>query len=401
MDAVAEAYVHLVLAVGKHDADYVDAYYGPPEWRTEAKTIPLDEIRASAVRALETLEGDDPDEMASLRRRALRKSLQALIARVAMLSGTRMSFDEESKALYGVIDSGRPDSFYDAVIADLDAVLPGTGPLGERFETMRKGFYVPSDRLEGVFAAAIEAARARTKRRIGLPEGESFRVEYVRDRVWGAYNWYEGDARSLIQVNTDSPTTVDGAIHLACHEGYPGHHVYNALLEEHLARGRGWIEFTVYPLYGPQSLIAEGTAEYGVELCFPEEERRAFEREVLFPLAGLDPGPADEYAEARRLMGKLGYAGNDAARRYLDGHATREETLRWLRHYTLATPERAERGLRFIEHHRSYVVTYNLGEDLVREYVESRATTEDERWEVFTHLLATPQTPANLTVDAP
>ena len=32
MNTLAEQYVRLVLAVGQHDADYVDAYYGPPEW---------------------------------------------------------------------------------------------------------------------------------------------------------------------------------------------------------------------------------------------------------------------------------------------------------------------------------------------------------------------------------
>src|SRR3989339_446234 len=32
MNTVAEAYVKLVLDVGQHDADYVDAYYGPKEW---------------------------------------------------------------------------------------------------------------------------------------------------------------------------------------------------------------------------------------------------------------------------------------------------------------------------------------------------------------------------------
>ena len=32
-----ERYVKLVLALGQHDADYVDAYYGPPEWRKEAE----------------------------------------------------------------------------------------------------------------------------------------------------------------------------------------------------------------------------------------------------------------------------------------------------------------------------------------------------------------------------
>ena len=31
MNDVAERYVHLVLALGQHDPDYVDAYYGPAE----------------------------------------------------------------------------------------------------------------------------------------------------------------------------------------------------------------------------------------------------------------------------------------------------------------------------------------------------------------------------------
>ena len=35
MNAVAERYVHLVLALGQHDPDYVDAFYGPAEWKTQ------------------------------------------------------------------------------------------------------------------------------------------------------------------------------------------------------------------------------------------------------------------------------------------------------------------------------------------------------------------------------
>ena len=33
LDLLAESYVKLVLAVGRHDALYVDAFYGPPEWK--------------------------------------------------------------------------------------------------------------------------------------------------------------------------------------------------------------------------------------------------------------------------------------------------------------------------------------------------------------------------------
>ena len=37
MNAIAEGYVKLVLAVGQHDAAYVDAYYGPDGWKTDAE----------------------------------------------------------------------------------------------------------------------------------------------------------------------------------------------------------------------------------------------------------------------------------------------------------------------------------------------------------------------------
>src|SRR5580765_6396724 len=142
----------------------------------------------------------------------------------------------------------------------------------------------------------------------GLPDGESFTVEYVTNRSWSGYNWYQGNYHSLIQVNTDLPIYIDRAVDLACHEGYPGHHVYNALLEKSLVRDRGWIEFSVYPLFSPQSLIAEGTANFGIEVALPGEARTVFERDTLYPLAGLDPKTAEQYAAVQHAIDKLSYA---------------------------------------------------------------------------------------------
>ena len=88
-----------------------------------------------------------------------------------------------------------------------------------------------------------------------LPENEAFEIEYVRNQPWSGYNWYQGDYQSLIQVNLDQPITIDRAIDLACHEGYPGHHVYNILIERDLVRGQGWTEMSAYPLFSPQSLV--------------------------------------------------------------------------------------------------------------------------------------------------
>ena len=109
---------------------------------------------------------------------------------------------------------------------------------------------------------------------------------------------------------------------LGCHEGYPGHHVLNMLLEQHLARGRGWIEFMLYPLYSPQSFIAEGSANYGVELAFPGNERLEFERRVLYPLAGLSSEGAETYLELQNAIEELSGARFTIARDLLEGRIT-------------------------------------------------------------------------------
>src|ERR1700730_2544657 len=54
MNAVAERYAHLVLALGQHDPDYVDAFYGPVEWKTNAEKEKksLDQIFAEAAKLI-------------------------------------------------------------------------------------------------------------------------------------------------------------------------------------------------------------------------------------------------------------------------------------------------------------------------------------------------------------
>jgi hypothetical protein len=37
IQGLAEQYVKLVLCMGELDSDFVDAYYGPEEWRGEAR----------------------------------------------------------------------------------------------------------------------------------------------------------------------------------------------------------------------------------------------------------------------------------------------------------------------------------------------------------------------------
>jgi len=407
MSDIAPAYVKLVLAVGQHDKDYIDAFYGPAEWKREAEASkrPLPEIASEASALIARLEAipEPADEMLRLRRAYLTRQLRALSTRVAMLGGKRLSFDEESRQLYDAVAPVNTEEHFRQVRDELDRALPGRGgsaTLLERYEAFRKDFTIPRDRVDGVFRAAIAECRDRTIRHIPLPPGESFTVEDVTGKSWSGYNWYQGTYKSLIQVNTDLPITIDRAIDLACHEGYPGHHVYNTLLEKNLVRDRGWIEYSVYPLFSPQSLIAEGSANFGIEMAFPGGERVEFERAKLYPLAGLDPARAEEFDHVRQIVDRLAYAGNEAARRYINGEIDAGGAARWLAEYALYPRDRAEQRVRFIDQYRSYVINYNLGKDLVRRFVESHGGTPDQpekRWEVFEMLLSSPRLPSQLT----
>ena len=402
VNEIAEAYVKLVLAMGQHDPDYVDAYYGPPEWKKQSKEKkPLNAIASEATRLRDQLAkiSQPTDEMEQLRRRYLTKQLSALEARVRILNGEHLKFDEESQALYDAVAPTFPESHFQEILARLEPKLPGEGPLLQRYENWRRAFVIPKDKLDKVFQLAIKACRECTLAHIKLPPNENFSVEYVTNKPWGGYNWYKGNFRSVIQVNTDLPIYIDRAIDLAAHEGYPGHHVYNALLEKNLVRDRGWVEFSVYPLFSPPSLIAEGTANFGREVVLTKPERLAFEKEVLWPAAGIDPSRVEEFYTVQQLVKKLGYATNEAARRYLNGEIDANAAATWLQKYALMDEKRAKQSVRFIEKYRSYVINYNLGEDMVRTYIEKRGGTAEQpeqRWREFEQLLASPRLPADI-----
>jgi hypothetical protein len=403
MNSIAEQYVRLTLQVGQHDPNYVDAYYGPPEWKpSSSERTSLDELAGRAADALKQVNAAPrpADEIERLRHEYLRAQLSAMSARLRMLKGERLSFDEESKALYDAAAPVLPETEFQKVLDELDRRFPGTGPLVERYEAWRRSFVIPKDKLDAVFHTAISACRERTMAHLQLPAEESFTVEYVTNKPWSGYNWYQGSFRSLIQVNTDLPIYIDRGVDLACHEGYPGHHVYNVLLEKHLVRDRGWMEFTVYPLFSPQSLIAEGTANYGIEVAFPGEERVSFEQQVLFPAAGLDASRAREYYTVQALVDRLSYAGNEAARRYLNGQFDATQATAWLEQYALVTHDRAAQRVRFFDQYRSYVINYNRGKDMVRQFIERRSGGDaQKRWETFGELLSSPRLPGSLGGD--
>jgi hypothetical protein len=109
----------------------------------------------------------------------------------------------------------------------------------------------------------------------------------------------------------------------------------------------------------------------------------------------------NEYYEVFALTDRLSYAGNEAARRYLNGQIDKAAAASWLERYALYTKPRAEQRVRFIEQYRSYVINYNLGKDMVATFINRRAGDDREaRWAEFEKLLSSPRLPSDLTTHA-
>lgn len=400
LNVLAERYVHLVLEIGAHEEGYIDAYYGPPEWKTEADAHPRSvaqlKMDADALKAELTAAVANAANPADARRaRTLEIYVSSARFRLDMIEGRRVPLADEAEALFGLRPNLRPLSSYDAALARVEAVVPGRGPLEQRVDAFLARYTIPEDRLTAVSQAAIAECRRRTLQHLPLPANERFDMELVTGQSWGAYNWYRGDNNSLIQINAGLPVRIDGAIGYGCHEGYPGHHV-QGISAERLYRENGWVEFSVAPLFSPQGPLNEGAGNYGVELAFPGDEREQFEASVLYPLAGLDPAAAPALAAYREAIDELAGARLTIAAMYLGGEIDRERAIELTQRYQLMSRQRAERTVAFSEQYRSYVINYSAGEDLVRAYIERAGPSAEARWAAYASILNQPTLPEHL-----
>jgi hypothetical protein len=424
---LADDFVRLALEIDTHDPGYVDAYFGPAELRKAAEasprmraqliveaqkmlrrithlsqSLPIDVMSEKELRALirnaRPVRPKPPTEYDIQRQRltAMEGMLKAAVMRLQMREGMNFTFSAEAKSLFATQPELKPLTGFDAQLARLDKLLPGIEPLAERVEAFNDRFIIPTDRLKPVFDAAIAECRKRTVRFIKLPVGESFALEFVKDKSWSGYNWYQGSYKSLIQVNTDLPIRISRAVDLGCHEGYPGHHVLNLMVEQKLVRERGWKEYEVNPLYSPQSVISEGSANYGIDLAFSPRERIAFEKAILYPLAGLDPKLAETYWQVQAMTDALSGARLTIAKQYLDGEIDKATALDLIQKYQLLSPARAEQSLRFTDQYRSYVLNYGWGKQLVKQHIEAGRPSLAERWRRMEALLSAPVQPEGL-----
>lgn len=289
-----------------------------------------------------------------------------------VLAGEAWSYPDEVEGCYGIRPTWTDEAVFTAAHESLDQLLLGEGSLAERYGRWEESIRVPVDRLEGLAAAVIEEARARTRALADLPDGEGVELEIVRDVPWLAFCEYQGGLRSRISINTDLPTSAFELLGLAIHETYPGHHAERCCKEHVLVRGRGLLEDTIVLVPTPQALVSEGIAMVAPILLLEGEAGSALAAVVHDGGIELD---LEHALAVRDAIEPCSWADVNAALLLHDARAGEAEAQDYLERWGLLTPELAAHVIRFLgePNSRTYILNYKAGRELCRSYVAGRS----------------------------
>jgi hypothetical protein len=356
---VPERYVRLCLRVEPHIEGFVDAYVGPPEWRDAvAREAPVDPaaLRDEAAALLDAL---DEAGLEQDRARWLRGQLEALECATARLSGVDMSWADEVERSFGVRPTRTDTSAFVEAHGRLDAALPGSGSVRDRYLAWDERNAVPRDALVPALERLKEALGPRAHALASMPAEESVTYELVSGVPWLAYNWYEGAYRSRVDVNAELPISIVELVALAAHEAYPGHHSERVAKDALLTRAKGRVETSVTIISAPEALVSEGIATNALEQALGTDPYTAV-AEVLGDLVTFDPAEAQEVTQAEAALEDVGT--NAAFMLHEDGAAAGEVEA-YLRDWALSSDEKATRAIAFFTDpaSRIYVSTYADG----------------------------------------
>ncbi|MEV0686111.1 DUF885 domain-containing protein [Nocardia sp. NPDC050378] len=383
-------YLRLGLAFDRLESGFVDAYTGDPALRREidnaAAPVPADLVRRAVdLRAALPDAGLSPE-----RTEFLDAHLVAMECSARKFAGEEIGFVDEVRAYFDVdITPGDPDDYREAHRL-MDEVLGGDGPLAERVAAYRRGDEIPPERLPECVEAFSSALRERVRARYPLPDHEHVTYEVVGDKPWSGFNYYLGNYRSTVAINSDLKQHMAHLPALIAHESYPGHHTEHCRKEAGLVAA-GEDEQTLFLVNTPQCLMAEGLADLALQ-SIVGPGWGVWAQEIYADLGlRFDGERAERFSAA---SAKLLSVRQDAALLLHDKHRSHDEVAQFLQRWSLATPERARQSLRFLSSPlwRAYISTYVEGYRLLGGWLDGAVDAQD-RIERFGRLLDEPLTP--------
>jgi hypothetical protein len=345
LDAIAEDYVRTTLRLAQHDPTLVEDWRGPQAWRPGPR-VPVAELQPGIDRLVHDLERAAIDIGSSreyARVHYLLGQARALQFAAARQRGRAASIDDQAREEFGVTFPPFDRAAAERARTALSQTLPGVGALKDRLLAHRQHTEVPANRRQEVLIEALASCRRATAAVLNLPPDESVSLVLGDPPLFDAFARYRGNHRTEIEIS-GGPIDSARAHRLACHEGYPGHHVQQLLIDR-LYGERQWPELLLTPAFGPHLLYLEGAAEAGADLVL-------------------------EYTPVDRLVQDLLPVVTDVARQYLDGALSRESAVERLAHEALLP--NPDGMLAFIEQRRARALVYVEGRRLVYEKLQTK-----------------------------
>ena len=362
---IPERYIQLGMRLGKHLDGLIDGYFGPPELKdaidAEEPTAP-EALGEEAAALLADVDGWDED---SQRRRWLAGQVEGLACVAELVAGREVAWRDAVRRCYGIEVEPAPEERFAAAHGQLDAALPGDGDLAERLQAWNRSQELQIEQVVPAFDALAERLRAETSKLVELPERERIDAVTVTDEPWSAYNWYLGDRKSRIEINTDLPSRSYVFAGLVAHEGYPGHHTEHACKEARLVQELGRIESSILLIHTPECLVAEGIAQNAIEQALGEDWF-AQAAELLQPLGV--PFDVDTARAVEHVYHELDDVPSNVAYFVAEEGWSEEEAVAYHQRWTLAEEHRARKSVAFATHPvwGIYVPTYAHGYLLVK-----------------------------------
>jgi hypothetical protein len=396
LDALGTEYLTLALEIERLFPGFVDAYMGPDALRTRANSGSAPDPKALLDRAERLLTDVQISDYDDNRKEFLRAQVTGIITTCRKLSGEELDYLEEVRDSFDITVAPVPDAELDEVLAELDLVLPGDGPVRERMIDFRAQFVVDQTTAAHLIDLLLTETRFRTQQFVELPADESVEIEFVSDQPWSGYNWYLGNGKSRVDINTDLPIHAYKLPGLIAHEAYPGHHTEHALKDIELYHGRGYAEHAIQLINTPECVISEGIAVLAESFAFPGDDGWRWQTDVLLPQASIRTDP-DAYRRVIEATGALRAVASNAALLYHNEGRSEREVVQYLAHYGLQTQAEAAKRFSFISDPlwRAYIFTYSVGRQLLDAWLAG--LDYQERIARYRRLLTEQLTPSQIT----
>lgn len=342
------------------------AWLGPPAWRENVVSAPMPTPAALHDAADDLLNRLPGMGYSSVRAAYLARQVTALGTLARLAGGAALPLTEQAKRLLDIHLARTPEATLAAAHAELDALLPGAGSLVGRYEAWQRAGAIPVARLAMVLERIADEVRARTRRHLALPDGESIAFLLGPDLPYSAYTRYLGSARSRIEVNTRVPLHAAQLVDYLAHEAYPGHHTEHVLREERQYRRGAQGEYAIQLSPTPAALISEAIATTAPRLIFAFGEDMAWLAARVLSTAGvpIEPERDARIWAARRALDAA--QGNAAFLLHEDG-CPATEVAAYLARWTLLPLGAAQHFVGLLQGlpWRVYTFTYTHGPPLL------------------------------------